>query len=64
MRSLWSAVRCSLGRHRWQTISVGAEKGRECRDCNERDFDPPTHPDLDDVKDAASRLSNVGASGM
>jgi hypothetical protein len=58
MRSPWSVVRCSLGQHRWQSVRVGGEKGRECRDCKARDFDGPTHPDLNDVKDAASKLSS------
>lgn len=62
MRGLWCAVRCSLGLHRWQTISVGAERGRECQDCEARDFDGPTRPDLDDVKEAARNFS--GGSGF
>ena len=35
---------CSFGQHRWVPISVDGQKGRECRDCHRRDFDPPNAP--------------------
>jgi hypothetical protein len=44
-------VRCFLGWHRWQQITVGDERGKECRDCMRRRFGEsgfanPNDPDV------------------
>ena len=57
MRNPWNILRCKLlGSHRWATVRVGNDKGKECRDCNERVFDTPG---ADDVRNV-NRLSNMG----
>jgi hypothetical protein len=45
MPTVWSKLRCTLGRHRWQTITEEGQTGRECRDCKTQDWNdwnPPT----------------------
>jgi hypothetical protein len=49
-------LRCSLGRHRWQTVRAGAQEGRECRDCKARNFDDPTSRAQEDVKNLLGGL--------
>ena len=41
MGNVWHLVRCKLGRHRWETVRVGGNRGKECRDCHDRIFDKP-----------------------
>jgi hypothetical protein len=51
MRSPWILVRCSLLKeHRWETIRIGTEKGKECRDCGARSFDTPENATLHRIK--------------
>ena len=57
MRRPWNIVRCKLGRHRWETVQVGPERGKECRHCKERIFDKPGS---DDVRHVADTLGGAG----
>lgn len=38
MRNPWNILRCKLGGHRWETIRVAMDKGKQCRHCHERIF--------------------------
>ena len=57
MRNLWDVLRCKLGTHRWETIRVGTDRGKECRNCNDRIFDTPSS---DDVRHVAETLGGMG----
>jgi hypothetical protein len=62
MRNPWNIVRCKLGRHRWEAVRIGKEKGKECRHCKERIFDRPG-ADLDDVLRGAGFAAGGGTPG-
>ena len=61
VRSPWIFVRCSLlNAHRWETVRVGAEKGKECRDCKTRRFDNPES----ETQDKIQPVAGGGAGGL
>ena len=51
MRNPWRRLMCSFEAHRWVPIGVDGQRGRECRDCHRRDFDPPNAPNADAARD-------------
>ena len=50
-RNLLIVIRCFVGWHRWRLVTVGDERGKECRDCLRRKFGKsgfanPNDPDV------------------
>jgi hypothetical protein len=37
--TLWNELRCFMRVHRWEVVRDGSQKGRQCRDRGERDFE-------------------------
>jgi hypothetical protein len=64
MRAIWNRLRCAVDIHHWQTIRIGGDKGRECRDCKKRVFEGDGGSGVDDVKRGAGMLGGMsGGAG-